>query len=116
MRKIMYNTCALFILKLRVVVCSVLFILHPPDKRVTICVDTASYHQVTCVVCKHDRKCRSGEYGYVIHVLILLLFILTQFYECQATVQRVIVPPLRFIAISSFIKCYLFYVHMKKLF
>jgi hypothetical protein len=29
----------------------------------------------TCVVCKHDEKCRSCEYGYVIHVLILLLFI-----------------------------------------
>ncbi len=31
MREIMYMTCALFILKLRVVVHSVLFNLHPPD-------------------------------------------------------------------------------------
>jgi hypothetical protein len=31
MREIMYITCALFILKLSVVVRSVLFILHPPD-------------------------------------------------------------------------------------
>jgi hypothetical protein len=41
-------------------------------------------------VCKHDRKCRSCEYGYVIRVLLLLLFILTKFDERQATVQRVI--------------------------
>ncbi len=31
MREIMYIMCALFILKLSVVVRSVLFILHPPD-------------------------------------------------------------------------------------
>ncbi len=37
-------------------------------------------------------KCRSCEYGYVIRVLILLLFIyyLTGIDECQATVQKVI--------------------------
>ncbi len=90
MREIMYITCALFILKLSVAVRSVLFMLHPPDQSVTICVDTASYHQVTCVVCKHDRKCRSCEYWYVVRVLLLLLFILTKFDVCQATVQRVI--------------------------
>ncbi len=44
----------------------------------TICVDTASYHQVTCVVCKHDRKCRSCEYWYVIHVLLLLFIYFNQ--------------------------------------
>ncbi len=78
MREIMYNTCALFIVKLSVAVRSELFILHPPDKSVTICVDTASYHQVTCVVCKHDRKCRSCEYWYVIRVLLLLLIYFNQ--------------------------------------
>ncbi len=31
MREIMYITCALFILKLRIAVRSVLFILQPPD-------------------------------------------------------------------------------------
>jgi len=46
MREIMYITCELFIVKLSVAVRSVLFILHPPDKSVTICVDMASYHQV----------------------------------------------------------------------
>jgi hypothetical protein len=44
MRENMYNMCELFILKLSVAVRYVLFILHPPDESVTICVDTASYH------------------------------------------------------------------------
>ncbi len=33
MHKIMYIACTLFILKLRLVVCSMLFTLHPPDLR-----------------------------------------------------------------------------------
>ncbi len=57
-----------------------------------ICVDTASYHQVYMCCVQTWWKCRSCEYGFVIRVLILLLFIyyLTGIDECQATVQKVI--------------------------
>ncbi len=58
-----------------------------------ICIDTASYHQVYMCCVQTWWKCRSCEYGYVIRVLILLLFIyyLTGIDECQATVQKVII-------------------------
>ncbi len=57
-----------------------------------IYVDTASYHQVYMCCVQTWWKWRSCEYGYVIHVLILLLFIyyLPGIDECQATVQKVI--------------------------
>ncbi len=56
-----------------------------------ICVSTASYHQVYMCCVQTWWKCRSCEYGYVIHVLILLLFIyyLTGIDECQATIRKV---------------------------
>jgi hypothetical protein len=57
-----------------------------------IYVDTASYHQIYMCCVQTGWKCRSCEYGYVIHVPNLLLFIyyLTGIDECQATVQKVI--------------------------
>jgi hypothetical protein len=55
MHKIMYITCALFILKLRLVVRSVLFTLHPPDYGGGRSVLTRHLIiKFTCVVCKHD--------------------------------------------------------------
>ncbi len=55
MHKIMYITRTLFILKLRLVVRSVLFTLHPPDLRGGKSVLTRRLIiKFTCVVCKHD--------------------------------------------------------------
>jgi hypothetical protein len=55
MHKIMYIMCTLFILKLRLVVRSVLFTLHPPDLRGGKSVLTRHLIiKFTCVVCKHD--------------------------------------------------------------
>jgi hypothetical protein len=73
MHKIMYILCKLFILKLRLVVRSVLFTLYPPDLRGGRSVLTRRLIiKFTCVVCKHDEIIEC-EYGYLIHVLILLL-------------------------------------------
>jgi hypothetical protein len=55
MHKIMYIMCKLFILKLRLVVRSMLFTLHPPDLRGGRSVLTQHLIiKFTCVVCKHD--------------------------------------------------------------
>jgi hypothetical protein len=55
MHKIMYITCKSFILKLRLVIRSMLFTLHPPDLRGGRSVLTRRLIiEFTCVMCKHD--------------------------------------------------------------
>jgi hypothetical protein len=55
MHKIMFITCKLFILKLRLIVHSVLFTLHPPDLRGGRSVLTRRLIiKFTCVMCRHD--------------------------------------------------------------
>ncbi len=84
----MYITCTLFILELRLVVRSMLFILHLPDLGGGKSVLT--WHLIikfTCVVCKHDgnvdrvNPCPNFTFIYLYS---------TGIDECQATVQKVI--------------------------